>query len=94
VRAFDPIAEHEAKRLLPGIEFSGGAIEAVTDADAVVLVTEWREFKELDWSEVAAAMRGNLVVDGRNALDADAVRAAGLAYEGVGRGALASLTVP
>jgi UDPglucose 6-dehydrogenase len=56
-----------------------------------VLVTEWREFTELDWAEVAAAMRGTLVVDGRNALDGDAVRAAGLAYEGVGRGSLASL---
>jgi UDPglucose 6-dehydrogenase len=94
VRAYDPIAEHEAKRLLPGIELAEGALDAVADADAVVLVTEWREFKELDWADVAAAMRGNLVVDGRNALDADAVRAAGLAYEGVGRGALASLSVP
>ena len=56
-----------------------------TDADAVVLVTEWPEFAELDWSEVARAMRGNLVIDGRNALDRDAVRAAGLIYEGIGR---------
>ena len=55
------------------------------DADAVVLVTEWREFKELDWREVADAMAGNLLVDGRNALDADAVQAAGLVYEGIGR---------
>ena len=55
-------------------------------ADAVVLVTEWREFLELDWQRVAEAMRGNLVIDGRNALDPDVVRAAGLVYEGVGRG--------
>jgi UDPglucose 6-dehydrogenase len=57
----------------------------VADADAVVLVTEWPEFLALDWPEVAAAMTGTLVIDGRNALDPDAVRAAGLIYEGIGR---------
>jgi UDPglucose 6-dehydrogenase len=94
VRAFDPIAEHQARRLIPGVELADDALDAVRDADAVVLVTEWREFKELDWAEVAAAMRGTLVVDGRNALDADAVQAAGLSYEGVGRGTVASLATP
>ena len=58
VRAYDPIAEDEARRLIPGIDFADGALDAVTDADAVVLVTEWKEFKELDWAEVASAMRG------------------------------------
>jgi UDPglucose 6-dehydrogenase len=90
VSAYDPIAEGEAKRLLPGVELASGALEAVTGADAVVLVTEWKQFTELDWTEVAAGMRGTLVVDGRNALDGDALRAAGLTYEGVGRGSLAS----
>ena len=52
-------------------------MECVRGADAVVLVTEWAEFKDLDWAEVAEAMRGTLVIDGRNALDAAAVRAAG-----------------
>jgi UDPglucose 6-dehydrogenase len=94
VRAFDPIAESEARRLIPGVDLADGALDAVRDADAVVLVTEWREFRELDWDEVASAMRGTLVVDGRNALDADAVRAAGLLYEGVGRGTVASLASP
>jgi UDPglucose 6-dehydrogenase len=50
-------------------------------------VTEWPEFAELDLVEVAAAMRGTLVIDGRNFLDPDAVIAAGLSYEGVGRAA-------
>jgi UDPglucose 6-dehydrogenase len=94
VRAFDPIAENEARRLIPGVELADDALDAMRDADAVVLVTEWREFSELDWAEVAATMRGTLVVDGRNALDADAVRAAGLSYEGVGRGTVASLATP
>ena len=55
------------------------------DADAVVLVTEWAEFAELDLDEVSKAMRGNLLVDGRNFLDPVAVRGAGLIYEGIGR---------
>lgn len=85
VSAYDPVAEEQARRLVTGIEFAQSAIEAVGDADAVVLVTEWRELVELDWAAVAAAMRGNLVIDGRNALDPAAVRAAGLVYEGIGR---------
>jgi len=51
-----------------------------------VLVTEWPEFIDLDWSVVAERMAGTLVVDGRNALDAGAIRGAGLIYEGIGRG--------
>ena len=50
-----------------------------------MVVTEWPEFSQLDWKQVAAAMAGTLVVDGRNALDPEAVRAAGLVYEGIGR---------
>jgi UDPglucose 6-dehydrogenase len=85
VSAYDPVAEAEARKLMPGLEFAGSALEAVRDADALVLVTEWAEFQELDWKQVADAMRGQLVIDGRNALDVDQVRDAGLVYEGVGR---------
>jgi UDPglucose 6-dehydrogenase len=85
VRAYDPVAEAEARRLMPGIEFATNALEAIRGADAAVLVTEWRELVELDWAAVAEAMSGTLVIDGRNALDQHAVRAAGLAYEGIGR---------
>jgi UDPglucose 6-dehydrogenase len=86
VAAFDPVAEEEARELLQGVRFASGAMDAIKGADAVVLVTEWQEFRDLDWGEVAAAMAGSVVVDGRNALDPAAIRAAGLAYEGVGRG--------
>ncbi len=85
VSAYDPVAEEQARRLVSGIAFADSALDAVRDADAAVLVTEWKELVALDWSTVAAAMKGNLVIDGRNALDADAVRAAGLVYEGIGR---------
>ncbi len=50
-----------------------------------MIVTEWPEFAELDWSEAAGRMAGKLVVDGRNCLDPEAVAAAGLEYEGIGR---------
>ncbi len=94
VRAYDPIAEQEARRLMPQLDYADGAIDALTDADAMVLVTEWPQFVALDWSEVARAMRGTLVIDGRNALDGEAVRAAGLTYEGIGRGPQARSTEP
>jgi len=85
VSAYDPVAEEEARKLIRGVRFAESALDAVAGADAVVLVTEWSEFKELDWSAVAQAMRGTAIIDGRNALDADPIRAAGLTYEGIGR---------
>jgi UDPglucose 6-dehydrogenase len=86
VSAYDPVAEDEARTLISGLRFAESAIDALTDADAIVLVTEWPEFLGLDWREVAQSMSGDLVIDGRNALDPVAVRGAGLVYEGIGRG--------
>ena len=85
VRAYDPIAEREARKLMTGVEFSPSALDAVQSADALILVTEWPEFAQLDWSDVASRMAGRLVIDGRNFLDREAVRRAGLTYEGIGR---------
>src|SRR3954462_10248844 len=86
VAAYDPVAEEEARKLMPGVEFAPGPLDAVEGADAIVLVTEWDEFKSLDWDEVATTMAGRVVIDGRNALDGRRVRSAGLVYEGIGRG--------
>ncbi len=86
VQAYDPIAEEQARKLLVGVEFPGSALDALSDADACVIVTEWPEFSELDWQLAAERMAGTLVVDGRNCVAPAAVRAAGLEYEGVGRG--------
>ena len=94
VRAFDPIAVAEARSLMPQLDYASGALEAVRGADAVVLVTEWPEFVALDWAVVAEAMAGNLVIDGRNALDSAAVQAAGLVYEGIGRAPRAAADEP
>ena len=77
-------------RLLGHPELDGVAIvpsvaDAVRGADAAVIVTEWPELQKLASSEVRDAMRTPLIVDGRNLLDAEAARAAGFAYEGIGR---------
>src|SRR5215211_3099062 len=85
VRAYDPVAEAEARKLIRGVEFASSAQEAIAGADAVVLVTEWPEFKTLDLSAAAASMRGSLLVDGRNFIDPDAAHSAGLVYEAIGR---------
>jgi UDPglucose 6-dehydrogenase len=85
VRAYDPIAEEQARKMMPGVQMTSSALEAVGGADAIVLVTEWPEFAELDWDLVARSTRGRLIIDGRNFIDAKAARAAGFTYEGVGR---------
>jgi UDPglucose 6-dehydrogenase len=84
VVAYDPIAIPPSKERLQGVDFAASAEEAITDADAVVLVTEWREFLDLDWPQLRARMRVPLVVDGRNALDPEALADAGFRYEGIG----------
>jgi UDPglucose 6-dehydrogenase len=61
------------------------AEEALEGADAAILVTEWPEFAGLDWPALAAKMRSAVIVDGRNFLDGEELRAAGFAYEGIGR---------
>ena len=86
MRAYDPVAEAEARKLIRGVDVRvDSAAEAIAGADAIVLVTEWPEFRELDLAAVAGAMRGTLFVDGRNFIDPDAARAAGLVYEAIGR---------
>ncbi len=83
VRGWDPVAKPGS--LMNGVEIRESVVDAVTDADAAVIVTEWDELRELPREEIRAAMRSPLIVDGRNILDPDAVREAGFAYEGIGR---------
>jgi len=83
VRAWDPVAD--AAHLLHGVTFCYSYLEAVQGADAAVIVTEWPELVGLLAPEVRDAMRKPLIVDGRNLLDPATARAAGFAYEGVGR---------
>ncbi len=85
VRAYDPIAMELASKLLPGLKLCSDAYEAASGADAVLLVTEWNEFKQLDMARLKQTMRQPLIVDGRNLYDPADVRAAGFTYSSVGR---------
>ena len=86
VRVYDPVATDRAQELLGGATVAATALEALDGADAVVLVTEWPEFRDLDWAgEVKSRLKSPVVVDGRNFLDREALREAGFTYEGVGR---------
>jgi UDPglucose 6-dehydrogenase len=92
VRAWDPVAD--ASSLLQGVHFSDGVLEAVTDADAAVIVTEWDELRSLPSDDVRSAMRRPLIIDGRNLLDPEETRSAGFTYEGVGRAASPLAALP
>ena len=86
VCAFDPIAVNEAKRRLGNaIEYGRDIYHTATDADALVVVTEWKEFRMPAWNTVARVMRGNIVIDGRNIYDAQEINDAGLNYYSIGR---------
>jgi UDPglucose 6-dehydrogenase len=83
VRAWDPIAD--GSKLPKGVEVVGSVLDAVRNADAAVIVTEWDELRGLASPEVRSAMARPLIIDGRNLLDPGAARRAGFAYEGIGR---------
>jgi UDPglucose 6-dehydrogenase len=84
VRGYDPVAREPAAKLLPSVELTDSAADALEGADAAVLVTEWQEFAELDWGSLRERMAKPVIVDGRNFLDAAALRQAGFIYEGIG----------
>ena len=71
---------------MPFVEFVSDAYEAATDADVVVLVTEWNEFRQLDTDRLSKVMAGRVIVDCRNIYDPEAFESAGFRYVGVGRG--------
>ena len=83
VSAWDPVADGRAQ--LHGVEVADSALDALDGADAAVIVTEWPEVLELDWAAAGERMRGRVVVDGRNLLNPEEMRALGFAYEGIGR---------
>jgi UDPglucose 6-dehydrogenase len=88
VVAYDPVAMPEAKRALGevrGLSYAGSPLEAVAGSDALVVVTEWKEFRSPDFAVLKQRLKGPLVFDGRNLYDPEQVRAAGLEYFGIGR---------
>ena len=92
LRVFDPVAMTEAKRILSAepqildsVYFATDTYDAVLDADALLLITEWKEFRMPSWQVIRRTMRGNLVLDGRNIYDRQELVAQGFDYQGIGR---------
>jgi UDPglucose 6-dehydrogenase len=87
VRATDPVALGNARQLYPdlGVIYCGPPLDALRNADAVVLVTEWPEYRELDWAAVKEILGNPLILDGRNFLDRHELERLGYRYVGVGR---------
>ncbi len=86
VRAFDPVGAAQARKVLPQqVEYCRDVMDAATGSDAIVVITEWNEFRAMSPVKLSQAMRGRVVVDLRNIFDPVAMREAGFAYHGVGR---------
>jgi UDPglucose 6-dehydrogenase len=85
VRAYDPAAIERSRMLLPGVEYMKDAYQVAAGADAIVLITEWNEFRQLDMARVKQLMRHPVVIDGRNIYDPVAMRKLGFTYRGIGR---------
>ena len=95
VRAYDPEARHEAQRIFGEREdlvFCESAADALQGADALVVVTEWKQFRSPDFASLKAHLSDAVIFDGRNLYEPAEVEAAGIAYYGIGRGrSLASM---
>ena len=87
IRAFDPVAMDNARELMPFIDYVADAYAVAEGADALVIATEWNEFRQLDFDRLKRLMRAPVVIDCRNVYDAEALERHGFSYVGVGRGA-------
>lgn len=85
IQAYDPEAMPNASRLLPKIKYCDNPIMTAEKADAILVLTEWNEFKQIDLAKIRKVTRGNLLFDGRNIYDPEKVRMAGFIYKGIGR---------
>ena len=89
IRAYDPVAMEEAARVMqgmPGLSFTAHQAQALDGADALVVVTEWKEFRNPDFDAIRAALKEPLIFDGRNIYDPAQMRNMGVEYHGIGRG--------
>lgn len=85
IKAYDPLAIENAKKVLSGVSFSKDSYGAVEDADCVLILTDWPEFAKLDYGKIKKLMRGRFVFDSRNLLDQKKMELLGFRYQGVGR---------
>ena len=85
VRAYDPVAMPEARQTLPNIAYAEDAYDAARGCDALVIATEWNQFRSLDWDRIKKALKSPVVVDLRNVYEPEQMKALGILYTGVGR---------
>jgi UDPglucose 6-dehydrogenase len=85
ISAFDPKSMDTAAAVLKGVDYKKDAYEAVRDADLVIVLTEWNEFRELDFSKIKGLMKSTNIIDGRNLYDPEQMKANGFNYMGIGR---------
>ena len=86
IKAFDPAGMEEARKLMPGVEMAADPYACMEGADALVIVTEWDQFRVLDLDRVKAALHAPVIVDLRNVYTAADFTGRGMTYVGVGRG--------
>jgi UDPglucose 6-dehydrogenase len=86
VRAYDPVAMENARTILPALTLCDSPYSAAKEADAVFLLTEWNEFKQLDMARIRDLMRRPILLDGRNVYEPQQMREMGFIYRGMGRG--------
>jgi UDPglucose 6-dehydrogenase len=85
VRAYDPEAMEKAKSVLPEITYCSNPYQAAEGADAIVIVTEWDEFRRLDWDRLLSSVEQPLVIDGRNVFHPEEISRNGFRYVSIGR---------
>ncbi|RPJ44025.1 MAG: UDP-glucose 6-dehydrogenase, partial [Candidatus Latescibacterota bacterium] len=85
VRAFDPVAGPNAKKEMPDLDLAESILEAARGTDALVVLTEWNEFRELDFGSIRSVMKRPVLVDCRNVYEPRKVRDSGFTYHSVGR---------
>jgi len=85
IKAYDPEAIENAKKLLKDVEYCNDPYEAAENTDALLILTEWNEFKELDLEKIKGLMKNKLIIDGRNIYNPEEMKKLGFKYIGVGR---------
>jgi UDPglucose 6-dehydrogenase len=86
VRGYDPVAGAVAGRVVPKVDLASDAYDLAEGCDALVVVTEWNEFKNLDLARIRDLMTGNVIIDGRNIYEPEQLQELGFHYRGTGRG--------
>ncbi|UCD19460.1 MAG: UDP-glucose/GDP-mannose dehydrogenase family protein, partial [candidate division WOR-3 bacterium] len=85
IKAYDPVAIERAKKVMKGIDYCRDPYETADGVDAIILVTEWDEFKKMDLERVRRAMRKPVFIDGRNLFEPEKMKDLGFVYCGIGR---------